>query len=384
MTDFDERLERNAENSIKWSNARGNGLAMGTADMDFKSPQCVTDALIEKAQQGIFAYEAKPESYYQAILGWYERRFEWKIEKDWLVNGPGVWACMRMCVDTFTKPGDGILVSTPHFHPINDIVKNSGRKMVLSELKLINGRYEYDMEDFEKKLEQVSMYILINPQNPTGRVFSKEELKAVGDACIRHGVLIVSDEVHGNIAFTGHKHTPIGAVSEEIGQNSIVLAAPSKAFNLQGLTYGYGIIPNNGLRARFWETMTGYDFDFATNLFSMTALTAAYSKGEEWLEELTKYLEGNLNYLCDYIAAEIPQIEVIRPEGAYMAWLDCRRLGMTPGQLQDLFEEKAGIFFTRGETFGEAGNGFERINFACPRSVLEEAMRRMKKAIEEI
>ena len=378
---FDERLDRNAVNSIKWSKASGGGLAMGTADMDFKSPQCVTDALIEKARQGIFAYEAKPDSYYQAITDWYHNRFEWDIEREWLVNGPGIWACMRMCIDTYTRPGDGVLVSTPHFHPIADAIKNSGRKMVLSELKLTNGKYEFDMGDFEQKLEKVSMYILINPQNPTGRVFTKEELRRVGDACIRHNVIIVSDEVHANITFGECRHVPMGAVSEEIAQCSIVLAAPSKAFNLQGLTYGYGIISNMDLRARFLETMTGYDFDFATNLFSMTALEAAYSHGEPWLKELTVYLEKNLDYMCSFMERELPQIKVIRPEGSYMAWLDCRELGKSPMELQELFVEQAGIYLTRGETFGSAGDGFERINFACPRSVMEEAMQRIKAAL---
>ena len=379
---FNEKIERLGTNSIKWDRyGDPEILALGTADMDFKSPECVTNALIERAKNGMFAYELKSEEYYQSVIGWYKRRYDYDVKKEWILNGPGVWACMRMCIDSYTKPGDGILLSAPYFHPAADIIHASGRKMVTSSLVIKNGRYVFDMEDFEKKLGDATAFILINPQNPTGRVFSPDELKAIGEACLRHHVMIISDEVHCNVLYDKAIHTPICKVSKELAEHSVLLTAPSKAFNLQGLTYGICIIPNQALREQYEKTMTGYDFDFATNVFSMTALQSAYDHGEPWLKELTAYLQGNLDHLCEFVSSQMPGVKVFRPEGSYMAWLDFRELGLSYTQLREVIEKEAKVQLTWGETFGPDGEGFERINFACHRSTLTAALERIRQAL---
>lgn len=379
---FDEKIERLGTNSIKWDRyGDPEVLALGTADMDFKAPECVTEALIARAKTGMFAYELKSEAYYQAILGWYKRRYNYELKKEWLVNAPGVWACMRMCIEAYTKPGDGILLSSPYFHPAADMIRISGRKMVTSSLVAKEGKYVFDMNDFEEKLQEVKLFILINPQNPTGRVFTKEELQAIGEACLRHHVLIVSDEVHCNVLYDGAVHTPICQVSEKIAAISVLLTAPSKAFNLQGLTYGIGIIPNPKLRKAFEHTLTGYDFDFATNVFSMAALQSAYNEGEPWLKELTEYLQGNLDFLCMYAEKYMPKVKVFRPEGSYMVWLDFRDLRLSWQELQEKIGKEAKVQLTWGETFGPDGEGFERINIACHRTTLEDALERIRKVL---
>lgn len=379
---FDEKIERRGTNSIKWDRYDDpEVLALGTADMDFKSPECVTRALVARAAQGMFAYELKSEAYYQSIIGWYKRRYNCDLQKEWLVNGPGVWACVRMCVDSYTRPGDGVLLSSPYFHPAADIIRASGRKLAVSTMAIQDGRYVVDMADFEEKLRGVKLFILINPQNPAGRVFSREELERMGEACLRHDVIVVSDEVHCNILYDNAVHTPVCAVSKKIEDRSILLTAPSEAFNLQGLTYGIGVIPNRELRERYERTMTGYDFDFATNVFSMAAVQSAYNEGEAWLRDLTAYLQANLDALCAFVKTRMPGVNVFRPEGSYMVWMDFRALGLSWEQLRKKIENEAKVQLTWGETFGPDGEGFERINIACHRTTLEEALERMRKAL---
>ncbi len=258
--------------------------------------------------------------------------------------------------------------------------------MVTSSLKLIGDKYEFDFEDFEKQIveHKVKMYILINPQNPSGRVFTKQELLTMGEICLKHNVLIVSDEIHANTVYSGHKHIPICKVSPQIEDNSIMLCSPSKAFNIQGLTYAVVVIKNKKLNDEFEIARAGYDFNFATNLFSIVATQAAYSECEKWLSDCIDYLEDNLNYMEKFIKDNIPEIKLIRPEGAYMAWLDFRSFGKTSQELYDLLFNKYKLALTFGETFGTDGEGFERINFACHRSTLQQALDRLLKMVEYI
>ena len=384
---FDEQLDRVHSDSIKWSRYGANDIiAMGTADMDFRSPECVRSALIDRINEGVLAYGARTDAFYAAIADWYRRRYDWKLQKEWITYSPGVWVGLRLCIDTFSAPGDGILVNAPYFHPLATIIEKSGRKMVTNAMRLTDGNYSLDYEDLEEKLAQpdVTMYILISPQNPTGRVFTQEELVMIDRLCQKNGVLLVSDEVHSNIVYDGHKHIPYGAAGEQNAMCSVMISSASKGFNLQGLTFAYLIIPNESLRARYEATLCGYDLDFATNILSMTALKAAFNEGSEWLDSLNGYMQGNLDYLAEFLETRCPKVKLIRPEGSYVVWLDCRMLGLSAEALQKLFFEKARVALTYGETFGPEGVGFERINIGCPRKTLEEGLRRIKAAVETL
>lgn len=388
MHNFDKVRNRIGTYSFKWDQYNDPEiLALSTADMDFDSPEEVRDALVKRAQEGIYAYEDKSESYYQAIIEWYQRRHGWKIEKEWLTNVSGVWTAMHLCVDAFTEVGDAILVHSPHFSPIPNIVKGCKRRMVTNAM-IYNeavGKYEIDFKSMEEVIvsEQVKAFIMINPQNPTGRVFTEEELINIGELCDKYHVPIISDEVHANILYDGHIHYPAAMVSEKMKHLSAVITAPSKAFNLQGLTYAIAVIPDEELRAKFEAERSGYNMEFAANVFSMAALEAAYSKCDAWLADLNKYLLDNLDFLMDYLQKNIPAIKAVRPEGSYMVWLDFRKLGKTPEELRQLLLD-AHIGLTYGENFGPEGEGYERINIACPRSILTLCLERLKKLIDSL
>lgn len=386
MANFDKVRNRIGTYAFKWDQYNDPDiLALGIADMDFYSPDEVRDALVERAKEGFYGYEDKSQSYYDAIIGWYKRRYDWEIKQEWLTNVPGVWTGMRLCIDAFTQPGDAVLVHSPHFSPIPNIVKGSGRRMVTNAMVFDGEKYIIDFESMEKVIveENVRAFIMINPQNPTGRVFTQEELVKIGKLCKKYNVPIISDEVHANIVYDGHKHYPAGMVSPEMAELSAVITAPSKAFNLQGLTYCILIIPNKELKDKFEAARSGYNMEFAANVFSMVALETAYSKCDKWLEELNEYLLGNLNYLMDYFEKNIPRIKPIRPEGSYMVWLDCRELGKTPEELKELLLG-AHIGLTYGETFGPEGVGYERINIGCPRATLEACLERLKKLVDSL
>ncbi|MEZ3434988.1 MAG: pyridoxal phosphate-dependent aminotransferase [Lachnospiraceae bacterium] len=388
MYNFDKVRKRIGTYSFKWDQYQDEEiLALSTADMDFDSPKEIQEALIERAKEGIYAYEDKSEGYYQAIEGWYERRFNWKIEREWLSNTPGVWTAMHLCVEAFTEPGDAILVHSPHFSPIPNIIKGCHRRMVTNTMPYDEaaGKYVIDFISMERVIveEQVKAFIMINPQNPTGRVFTKEELTKIGELCARYNVPVISDEVHGHVVYDGCRHLPACMVSEELKRLTAIITAPSKSFNLQGMTYAVVIIPDEGLREKFEAERSGYNMEFAVNVFSLAAVEAAYSKCDGWLNALNEYLLGNLNFLTEYIEKNIPDIKVIRPEGSYMVWLDFRKFGKTPEELRQLLLG-AHIGFTYGDSFGPEGEGYERINIGCPRSTLEKCLERLKGMVDSI
>jgi len=387
MNQFDKVINRRGTNSLKWDVYEDKEvISLGSADMDFESAPCIRDALISKAEKAMFGYEGRSDEYFQSIIDWNKRKHDYEIKKAWISNAPGVLVGLRLCIDTFTASGDSILMHGPYFNPIVTLIVKSKRKFVSSPLRLQDGKYEMDFEAFEKKIieNNVRMFILVNPQNPTGKVYTREELARMGEICGRHGVVVVSDEVHSNVLYDNHVHYPYTAVSNENANHGIILTSVTKGFNLQGLTYGILIIPNPVYREMFEETIRSYDLDYATNIFSMAALVAAYNQGEGWLKELNEYLLGNLEYLTDFFEKDLPDVKVIRPEGSYLVWLDMRKLGLSPEELKKLFMEKAKVAFSFGEDFGKEGEGFERLNFACPRSVLKEALGRIKAAIDGI
>ncbi len=373
--------------SIKWDQYGDEDIiALSNADMDFPVAKCITDKLTETARRGIFNYHLKPDSYYDTIIKWYDRMYGWKIKREWILNTPGVWVSTRMCFDTYAGRGGKVIVQTPHFHPIAEIAHVAGVKLVLNPMIYENGKYAIDFANFEQEIidEKPDVYFMVNIQNPTGRLFTKEEQAKLQEICYRHHVTVIADEVHANMRYDGRKHAPAPSVSEEAMKNTVLINAASKAYNVMDLTYALVIIPDEDLRKKYMEQMNGYSMDFATNAFGIAGIEGALSpEADEWLEQVTEYVHENLEFLTEYCQKNLPQIKVIRPEGSFLVWLDCKKLGIKPEELDDFFLKKARVGLSSGIAYGEYGKGFERINLGCTRAVLTEGLERMKAAIDE-
>lgn len=384
---FDEEITLRGSGSIKWDQWEDDRvLGMANADMDFKPADCVIEALKKTAKKGMFNYHYKPDVHYQTIMDWYRRMFGWEIKKEWILSAPGVWVAVHICFEAFTRAGEKIIVQTPHFHPIQVIADRMGRHIVANPMVLNNGKYELDFEDFEQKIveNRPALYFMVNLQNPTGRLFTREEVEKLMDICCRHHVLVVSDEVHANLRYD-RKHIPAPSVSEDALHNAVVLNAASKAYNTMDLTYCFMVAPDARLRKILMETLESYSLDFATNVFSVSGTSAALSEeADVWIGEVTDYLEGNLNTVVDYFRQYIPAIQPIRPDGSFLIWLDCRRLGLSPEELKELFITKAKVGLTMGDGYGPEGVGFVRLNFGCTRKTLWEALRRIREAVENL
>ena len=388
MNVFDERINRFDTHSVKWDHTEAifekeDLLPMWVADMDFRAPQPVIDALTTRIQHGIFGYSMPTENTKSAIQGWLNRRHNWSIQQDWIVFTPGVVPALSAAVNTYTEKGEKVVIQSPVYYPFRDMVEKSEREVVDNPLVRRNGKYEMDFHDLELKLAdpEVKMLLLCNPHNPVGRVWKKEELMKLAELCFAHNVLIVSDDIHFDLIFKGYKHTLISSLSNEIAANTITCIAPSKTFNLAGMQLSTIIIPDEEKREKFNAYMGKLGL-FAPSPFGITAVEAAYNHGEEWLDELMDYLQGNLSYLTKFINERLPQIDVIEPEGTYLVWLDFNKLDMSHEELEQFVQGEARLALDEGYIFGESGKGFERINIACPRSVLQEGLERLEKAIK--
>ena len=396
---FDAEVDRRGTNSLKWEfieqgedpprwehSDRFFGedrvLPMWVADMDFGCPDGVAEALVARAQKGIYGYTAPTDAYYQSVVRWMARRHGWEIAPDWICHSPGVVPALNMLVRTFVSPGDAVLIQPPVYHPFYHAIQNNGGELVTNPLVYEGGRYHMDFADIEQKARdpRVKMAILCSPHNPVGRVWTGEELLRFGEICIQNNVLVVSDEIHGDLILRDQVFTPFAKISRDFARHSIICTAPSKTFNLAGLQTSCIIIPNEDLRAGFLKTLDGNGLHFP-NTFGLVALQAAYDHGEVWLEEVLSYLQANLDYLEAYVAEQIPQIGVVRPEGTYLVWLDCQKLGLDKVELKRLLMDGARVYLDDGFIFGPEGEGFERINIACPRSILAEALDRIRDAI---
>lgn len=384
--DFDKVINRLNTASVKWDEVdRIFGdkdlLPLWVADMDFQVPAPVTDALRERVEHGIFGYTERPESYYEAVIGWMERRHEWSVQKEWICHCPGVVPALSYLVQVFTEPGDKVIIQPPVYHPFTSVVTDNGREVVHNPLKYEQGRYFMDFEDLRQKMDpSVKLLILCNPHNPGGRVWTKEELTELGNICLENNVMVISDEIHGDLILKGHKHIPFAAISEEFAQNSIICTAPSKTFNMAGMQTSNIIIPNKEYREAFQKMMSKLVLRM-TNTFGVVATEAAYRHGDEWLDQLLAYLQGNLDFLTEYIETHIKGIKVIQPEGTYLVWLDCRELGMDTKGLQEFMGKQAKVAVNQGHVFGPGGEQFIRLNMACPRSLIEEGLERIAKAV---
>jgi len=396
---FDAEISRKNTHSVKWELLQTDKnpekaeytdrffgenriLPMWVADMDFPSPPPVIEALEARARHGIFGYTYQTDSYYQAVTGWMQKRHGWTVESDWILTTPGVVPAVNMLVQAFVGSGEKVLLQKPVYYPFFSAINNNEAQIANNSLQLDNGRYQMDFADLAEKAADpaVKLAILCNPHNPVGRVWSRDEMQQFGEICLQNNVLVIADEIHGDLIYSGHTFTPFATLSPTFAENSITCTAPSKTFNLAGLHTSNIIIQNKELRSRFQKVL-GRNGLFGVNPFGVVAMEAAYNHGEDWLAAVMAYIEGNLRYLEDYIAANIPQINVIRPEGTYLVWLDCRALGLDNLALKRLMLNEAGVYLDEGYIFGREGDGFERINIACPRSVLAEALDRIKNAV---
>jgi cystathionine beta-lyase len=360
-------------------------LPMWVADMDFRCPDPVVEALRRRAAHGIFGYTAPSDAFYGSVANWMERRHGWKIEPQWICITPGVVPALNMLVRTFASPGDKVLIQPPVYYPFYSAIENNGAAILSNPLIYHDGTYRMDFADLAAKAKDpaLRMAILCSPHNPVGRVWSVEELLRFGETCIENDVLVVSDEIHGDLIYTGSTFTPYAKVNQEFAQHSVVCTAPSKTFNLAGLQTSCIIIPNDSIRSQFTNTLKANGL-FGINAFGTVALQAAYDHGEGWLEQVLDYIEGNLEYLLGYVSEHIPRIRVVRPQGTYLVWLDCHALGLASSDLRRLMLEDAQVYLDDGFMFGHEGEGFQRINIACPRSILSEALDRIRQAIDRL
>jgi cystathionine beta-lyase len=383
---FDRAIDRRNTNCSKWDGvARVFGdkdlLPLWIADMDFRVAEPIIEAIRERLNHPIFGYTMPNVGLIDTICERLERQYDWAVQPEWLVFTPGVIPALNASVKALTCPGDKVVIHSPVYPPFKGAVTNNRCETSVSQLILTNGRYEVDLDDFEARLAdpKAKATILCNPHNPGGRVWTRAELEGMAEAACRHDRFIVSDEIHCELMLNGSTHVPVGALSDEIARRSIVCMAPSKTFNLAGLACSVTIIPDEGLRKRFAEAKAG--IMGSPNLLGMIAMEAAYRHGDDWLRQVLKYIEGNLEFMCSYFEERIPQIRVMKPEATYLVWLDCRDLRMTPQDLSAFFRDVGKVWLNDGYTFGSGGEGFMRINIACPRATLAEALKRIENAV---
>lgn len=384
--DFDRIIDRRNTKSIKYDLAAKRGmpediLPLWVADMDFQVSSYIQEALIRQTEHGIFGYSDVGEEYFEIVKGWMKRRHGWDVEADWLVKTPGVVFALSLAVKAFTEPGDGVLIQQPVYGPFKEVVEVNGRRTVSNTLVYKEHKYFMDFQDFEEKIvkEKIKLFILCNPHNPVGRVWTEEELMRVGDICRKHHVIVVSDEIHGDFAFKGRHHV-FADLKKEYGEFTVTCTAPSKTFNLAGLQLSNIFISNPDLRKAFCRQLhiTTYS---EINVMGLVACEAAYKDGDEWYQAMMKYVEGNIAFTKEYVEKNIPGVTMAEHEGTYLVWLDFRQLGMSREELEDVIVHKARLWLNDGAIFGESGAGFQRVNVACPRKILEEALERMKKAL---
>ena len=389
MYDFDKVIDRHGTNCLKFDFAKergknGDELSLWVADMDFQVAKPITDALQAQVNHGIYGYSEVKSDYFDIVKNWFKDNFDWEIKKGSLVKTPGVVYAIAMAVKAFTKGGEAVIIQQPVYYPFSEMIISNNRKLVNSPLVLKDGRYEIDFEDFEKKIvkNNVKLFILCSPHNPVGRVWSVEELKRIGDICIKHDVVIFSDEIHADFVYEPNKHHVFASLGESYAANSVIATAPSKSFNIAGLQVSNIFIENKKLRDAFRNEIvkSGYS---QLNTMGLVAARAAYESGKEWLDEVRAYIKDNLIFFRDYLKENIGELNLIEPEGTYLVWVDFRKLGLSEKQREDLIVNKAKLWIDSGAMFGVDGEGFERFNIACPRSYLKKALDSLKKAVEE-
>lgn len=386
---FDEIIDRHNTGAIKIEKCKAlfgtdDLIPLWVADMDFRTPEFITNSIIQRLEHPILGYTTACEDYYQSVLNWIEHLHHWKVERQWLGFLPGIVPGLAFSVNAFTQPNDEIIVQPPVYPPFLNVPTKNDRKVVYNPLKEINGRFEMDFDDLERKITgRTRLFILCNPHNPGGRAWDKDTLIQLAEICYKHGILVVSDEIHSDMALPGNRHTPFATVSELAEQNSITYMAPSKTFNMAGLISSSYIIPNKDIRKKFSEYLENSELANG-NIFAYFAARAAYQNGTGWLKQMIDYIQGNMEYVVDFLHQHVPQIKPMIPQASFLIWLDCSGMNMNSNEIQDFMVKKAKLGLNKGITFGPGGERHLRLNIGCPRSVLIEAMSLLKKAMDEI
>lgn len=385
--DFDTPVDRRGTGCVKLELAESMGkspdlLPLWIADMDFRVPMEAVDAIKARADHGVFGYTEMTSGYYDAVCSWMERRNGWRPKSEWLISTPGVVFALAAAVRAYTAPGDTVLIQPPVYYPFFEVVKNNGRVLAEAPLREVAGRYEMDFDALEREVERSrpKVLFLCNPHNPVGRVWSRGELERLGEICLKHNMIVVSDEIHADFNRAGFEHVSFASLGDEFAQRSVICTAPSKTFNLAGLQASNIFIPGENLCALFREEMARLGYDNA-NIMGLAAAEACFRHGDEWFDQLKEYLEGNFDFLRAFLRDRIPALKLVEPEGTYLAWVDCRGLGLSHDELVRFVEDEAGLWLDEGTMFGREGAGFMRINMATQRSLIESALVQLEQAV---
>ncbi len=382
---FDEPVARQGTNSVKYDSrkdifGREDIIPMWVADMDFKCPPPIIEALKKRLDHEILGYTLRRDEYYTSLQDWLQKRYSWTVKKEWISFSPGIVPALNICVLAYTQPGDKIIIQPPVYFPFFNAVTDHGRKLVLNQLSEKDGYWSFDLSDLEQKAAKgAKMLIMSNPHNPVGRAWKEDELEELAGICRKHGLIILSDEIHSDLVLPGNKHTVMASLSGDIADITITCMAPSKTFNIAGLSTSSMIISNKELKEQF-DDMIGSLHISGGNIFGTEASIAAYSEGGQWLDELLVYINNNIDYVIDRLGST-GMIKPVRPEATYMIWLDCRDMGMEPDELNDFFIEKASVGMSPGPIFGQGGDGYMRMNIACPLGTVKKAVDNIEKAL---
>lgn len=384
--DFHTVINRRGTSSYKWDIVKEEDvIPLWVADMDFKAAPAILEALKKRVEHGVFGYTLVPDSYYEAIINWFARRHNWQIDRSWIIYTTGVVPAVSCAIKALTLPGEKVLIQTPDYNCFFSSIKNNGCEVAENELVRRGDSYEVDFEDFERQCadEKTTVFLLCNPHNPAGRVWTKEELERMNDICLAHGVRVISDEIHCELVMPGHRFTPFAAISDACRDNSVVLNSPTKAFNIAGLQIANIICADPAMRRRI-DRAVNINEVCDVNPFGVVALQAAYNESEEWLDSLNHYIWGNYLALKEFIAKELPRLEVTRLEGTYLAWVDIKATGLTSDEAYGKLMKEGRVYVNSGTMYGRrAGEGYLRINLACPRATLLEGMKRMRGVLRQ-
>lgn len=386
--DFDRLIDRRNTRSYKWDQREklfgsSDVLPLWVADMDFLSPPAVREKLIERASLGIYGYSVPSQTYKEAIVEWFQNRHGWTFETNRITNVPSVVTSLSLSVELFSEPGSAVVLQSPVYHPFYDVIRNNGRTIAKNPLLIRDGKYVMDYAHLESLFQKgAKLLLLCNPHNPGGRVWSREELLKLGGLCLQYGVTVVSDEIHCDLMQPGSKHTPFASLSPELANITVTCLAATKTFNLPGLHTSYAVIINPELKRKFDSRIHALSLHMSSH-FAEDAVEAAYRHGEQWLDEMLAYVNGNLEFAIRYLNEHLPEVKPMRPEGTYLLWIDCRGLGLDVNGLKELMYRKAKVAFNEGSMFGEEGAGWLRVNLACPRSIVEQALESFCRAAKQ-